>query len=265
MKKFFLLVFLAQICLLDLTAQVKERLPCIDKEFSVVVHITQDSLGNRIVTEQLIQEAVDTLNTYFAPICVSFAICEFRYIENYWYDDFNRANHWDEMQNLYNQNNRINLYFVREILDPAGACGFATLGGIRDLDEGGIVIKKQPLCMAGDGGNFRTLNHEMGHYFSLLHTFEGSGVELVSGTNCGTAGDGICDTTADPFVEGDDTGAYVNNECRFISGKRDAEGRFYNPIVGNIMSYYPDRCNCGFTHSQYMRMAQFYLGQKGMW
>jgi hypothetical protein len=108
----------------------------------------------------------------------------------------------------------------------------------------------------------------MGHYFGLSHTFEPGG-ELVDGSNCSTVSDGICDTPADPFVEGDNTADYVNANCKFISMKKDANGQYYDPIVGNIMSYYPNACKCsaglGFTHDQYLKMANTYLSNPGMW
>jgi len=102
-----------------------------------------------------------------------------------------------------------------------------------------------------------TLTHEMGHMFGLLHTFEGNGIELVNGSNCETEGDLICDTPADPFVEGDDMSLYIGEDCEFISIKLDSNFQYYQPDVGNIMSYYP--CSCGFTRGQYLKMAETFL------
>ena len=103
----------------------------------------------------------------------------------------------------------------------------------------------------------------MGHYFDLLHTFEGNGSELVNGDNCEVAGDGICDTPADPFVPNDEMADYMSG-CTFINGKVDINGEFYRPDVGNIMSYYP--CSCGFTTGQYIRMAETCVAASGsMW
>jgi hypothetical protein len=111
----------------------------------------------------------------------------------------------------------------------------------------------------------RVMQHEFGHYFGLPHTFEGSGAELANGSNCTTAGDLICDTPSDPYVDGDDPNSYVDGNCKFISMKKDANGQYYDPMVGNIMSYYSDACVCGFTHDQYMKMAKTYLSKIGMW
>lgn len=261
MRNFTFLLFAIFVFSTAGISQTKDRLPCIDKRFSIVVHIVKDSLKNPNITEAAIQSAMSTLNTDFAPICVAFSICEFRYIDNFAYDriakDTDNGRDFKEMQRQYNIKNRINMYFVQDITDaPAG--GFATLGGIKSVDSFGIVIKK-PLVLPGG----KLFSHEMGHYFGLKHTFEGNGIELANGSNCKTAGDEICDTPADPFVEGDNPANYVDANCRFISMKKDANGHFYDPLVGNIMSYYP--CSCGFTDEQYIKMATVYLSKIGMW
>ncbi|MCE3279265.1 MAG: hypothetical protein K0S44_1456 [Bacteroidetes bacterium] len=258
----YLISTLLLIIPLAICAQTQERLPCIDKTFSIVVHIVMDNSPAAGITEAQILENVDSLNKRFLPICVSFEVCEFRYIHNSLYNIIKDEN-WEEMQILYNVKNRINLYYVEDIQAPvAGACGFAGLGCITNLNAEGVVIKKLASCV---GSTSKTLAHEMGHYFGLEHTFEGSGTELVNGANCLTAGDQICDTPSDPFVVGTSPNSYVNGNCRFISMLTDANGDFYDPMVGNIMSYYPDNCACGFTHDQYMKMAKVYLTQIGMW
>jgi len=261
--KFFLInniinfVFLLSFVNESAYSQTKRRLPCIDKKFSVVAHIVLDSLGNPNMVEQDIYNNFNSLNNYFEPICVSFEVCEIRYISNSTYDIHSETTHWQDLQTLYHQKNRINVFYVSEILDPVGVAGYAGLGSITNLNGSGLVLRKS--------SSLRTLAHEMGHYFGLRHTFEGSGSELVNGNNCTSAGDGICDTPADPFIEGDDVSNYVDANCRFINTSLDANGEYYNPIVGNIMSYYPPYCDCGFTHQQYMKMAATYLGQTGMW
>jgi hypothetical protein len=259
MRSFTSLLFACFVFSTAAVSQTKDRLPCIDKTFSIVVHIVVDSLKNPNITEAAILNSLPDLNKNFAPICVSFNICEFRYIQNFAYDRITKnesaGRDFKEMQQQYNLKNRINIYYVEAITDVS-ACGFASLGGITTFDALGIVIKKS--CL-----DPKTLSHEMGHYFGLLHTFEGSGTELANGSNCATAGDQICDTPADPYVDGEPPSDYVDGNCRFISMKKDANGQYYDPLVGNIMSYYP--CSCGFTDQQYLKMASVYLSKTGMW
>ncbi len=242
-------------------AQKRTKLPCIDKEFSIVAHIVQDSLGNNGISSQQINNLVDQLNPIFDSICVSFKVCDLKYIKNFRYDTIDTLKgQWKELQQLFNVQNRINIYFVDEIKNPSGAQGFADLGSICDTMNGGVVLKKT--------STLRTIAHEMGHYFGLLHTFNigKSGVkELVNGSNCSTEGDGLCDTPADPYVKGSPLTNYIDSKCKFIYSTPDSNGQYFDPLVGNIMSYYPEACDCGFTHEQYLKMAKTYLSNPKMW
>jgi hypothetical protein len=249
----FLLILLCSFS--ALTAQTQERLPCIDKKFSVVIHIVVNNQPDAGITEAQIKQNINLLNDQFAPICASFEVCEFQYINNSYYDTVKNAN-WKEMQALYNVKNRINIYYVTEVSNPNDNAGFADTAGITHLTADGIVLKKSSTP--------RILFHQMGHYFGLLHTFEG-GTELANGSNSTTAGDKIGDTPADPYVMGADPSQYVNQNCKFIYMGTDANGQYFNPLTGNIMSLYPESCFCGFTHDQYMKMAKTYLANPAMW
>jgi len=229
-----------------------ESLPCLNKKFTIVAHIFRDSLGQPNVTENQVRQAVADMNPFFEPICVSFEVCEFRYHDNWQHDVIEDTDQEiPEITTKYNVERRINMYFVTFFTSPINACGLAELGGIGNPLSAFILIRKD--CV-----NARVFAHEMGHFFSLKHTFEGNGSELVDGSNCTVEGDGICDTPADPYVEGEDLALYVDNTCRFISNKTDLAGNYYNPDLGNIMSYY--ECDtCGFTWGQLTAMAQAYL------
>ena len=154
------------------------------------------------------------------------------------------------------------MFFVNSIDNDTAVCGFATLRGITILDAGGVVVKKE--CVTD---NATAIAHEMGHYFGLLHTFEGEGDELVDGSNCDTEGDRICDTAADPYIFTEPVTSYVdvNLGCRFINGRQDTNGEFYRPDVANVMSYYPEECKCGFTYGQLKAMADLCISASGMW
>ncbi|MEN0005010.1 MAG: M43 family zinc metalloprotease [Bacteroidota bacterium] len=269
MKTFVATVFALVISttfLLGQQLQTKQApLPCLNKKFSIVVHIVKDSLGNTNVDLAQIENSIDTLNVYFEPICVSFEVCDVREIDNFRYDFLRNQNEWSELQVQYHEKSRINLFFVEDIAFEPFACGFATPSGINILDEGGILIKKNPACFFP--GN-TAIPHEMGHYFGLLDTYEGNGIELVDGSNCETEGDQICDTPADPYTEGQLLEIYIDVSlgCRFIYTVPDANGQNYIPHVGNIMSFYPNSCHCGFTYGQYVRMANTCLSGEGrMW
>jgi len=233
-------------------------LPCLNKKFSIIVHIVKDSLGNSGITEAAILAKINGVNSYFSDICVSFEVCEFRYINNFQYDSLVAPVEWGLLQTDYHEANRINMFFVKRTNDGSS---FASFGGIANLNDGGIVMIKSHGVMV--------MTHEMGHYFGLHHTFEGSGTanaELVDGSNCLTAGDQVCDTPADPFIEESSQATWVDTvTCEYIYAGQDANGDYYTPYIGNIMSYY--KCaRCRFTYGQYERMANTYLNSNPkMW
>ena len=247
----------------------QDRLPCLNKKFPVVAHVVQDSFGMANISEDLIRENMKSLDSLFAPICVSFEICEINVIPNFQYDTLNTEEEWVDLQETYHRPNRINLYFVQFIgfpteNDALPACGLSTQEGITQFNTGGIVMMKGNCLQIGA----RSLAHEMGHFFGLLNTYgDGSRDELVDGSNCETTGDKICDTPADPYTYPDPTSGYVDveNGCRFISGLTDSNGGLYSPHVGNIMSGYSDDCRCAFSHDQFLLMAANYLKVAQMW
>jgi hypothetical protein len=110
-----------------------------------------------------------------------------------------------------------------------------------------------------DLGN-RLVPHEVGHNFNLIHTQDySSGFELVSGANCATAGDLVCDTPADPL----DWPAYPGASSTCVSGcpsvftcnfLESGTGATYAPSPTNIMSYYFP-CTHEFTLGQNNRMV----------
>jgi hypothetical protein len=178
---------------------------------------------------------------------LSFVVCKFNYIENWQFNMWDSQVHDDAARVLYYQPNTINIYFTGDIMNPAGAAGYAPLPPSDDF----VVIKQ-----------LGSLTHELGHFFGLLHTHEGGGSELVDRSDCLLNGDLICDTQSDP---GGDPATDLDFFCNLITGARDANGDFYEPPTDNIMSYWGP-CPCRFTPEQYLRMTQqYYLHRTNLW
>lgn len=230
--------------------QKKEKLPCIDKKFSIVAHIAIDKLGTKSTTPSEIQTALIELNSRFSNICISFEVCEYRYIDltNYY------APYWDAVKILYNVNNRVNMYFG--VMAGIHYGGDGDFMGVIDTSSSGLFFYNP------SGESFV---HNMGHFFGLTDTNEGSGSELVNGSNCKIDGDSICDTPSDPYLNGDTViTKYIDFKCNYIFTRRkDANDEYYTPKVCNAMSFYS--CGIEFTYDQYMKMAKTYLSKTGMW
>lgn len=222
------------------TLKAFTSVPCLNKKLSIIAYIVKDSLGQPGITEQDILDAIDTTNKDFAPICLSFEICEFIYVDNFQYDNYDMPKDEEEMLTLFYKPNIINMYFVTDVpSDPQ--CGHAYMPTGPDL----VVIKKS--CIPG-----LVISHELGHFFGLYHTFENSfGNEFANESNCQVAGDLLCDTEADP--EGT-----VDGACNYTGPYLDSNNEYYLPPVDNIMSYYGS-CRCRFTPEQYIRIANQYL------
>lgn len=217
-------------------------LPCLNQNFNVYVYVALSPNGATNFNVSQIEEALEATNKFFEPICLTFTLCKYDSIINYQFDNLLRPPSTLEITQQYPEEHRIVIY-VSETLEETNICGEASTGGF-------IEIKK--ICGSS------SLVHEMGHYFGLLHTFVGSGEENVDGSNCVTAGDGICDTPADPYIHHLATSGVVKYQagCTFIYSGLDANGQFYQPDMGNIMSYYG--CDCGFTRGQYLKMVETY-------
>ncbi len=156
----------------------------------------------------------------------------------------------------------LNMFFVQ---NSPGLCGYFSPSLDIVLITGGVC--SQP-------GN-TTIAHEVGHYFSLPHTFNGwegvwsgncdtlvktgmskpSNPEKVDGSNCHIAGDKFCDTKPD---YNPDRWSGVNCSFRFCTLRKDPNGVPVWPDSSLYMSYADDACVSRFSHEQVMAMRANY-------
>lgn len=155
----------------------------------------------------------------------------------------------------------VNLYFINTITQSNGNSveGYAYYPGNSPVSNR-IFVTNHAVSGADNG----TLVHEFGHYFGLLHTHEGTcegpfsnNAENVTrsgeNANCFTKGDLICDTDSDPKFTPSD---FDYTACTYEGIATDRFGQLYQPMTGNIMSFYPDNCGGYFTPGQYERIQQ---------
>ena len=88
-------------------------LPQLNKEFQVVAHIVMDVDSVPATPDAQVTSVMNTVNTYFSPIGVSFKVCEIRYIYNFQYLDTISDERITEMVNQNFAINRINIYYFK--------------------------------------------------------------------------------------------------------------------------------------------------------
>ena len=192
------------------------------------------------------------LNENYADQEIQFYLKEFKYVNNtLLYENPGGAKSVIEGQ-MNSNYDAINVFVVDQI---------------GDSDDGVTLAYWDP--PAGPNGDdwlvaaevyvddFEVLTHEVGHFFSLNHTFfgwestggwentqwsDGSSVginspagpnvknERADGSNCATSADRICDTPADYLFN-------YNPNCQYSDNAKDPSGILINPDPHNFMNY----------------------------
>lgn len=231
----------------------------------VIYHIIRRSNGTGGANVADLDEALDTVNARYAPVDLQFYRClEPNYIDN---DGLFAIVKSDSMPTLNmistnNNDNALNIYFCNYVVnaDSSSLCGLANF----PWNAGRWILMDNGCALNGS-----TLSHEIGHYFGLLHTHETSnGAEHVTRNsgdacyNCTTAGDGLCDTEADPELGS----ANLSASCNYTGTTLDTCTipdpdifTAYNPDPTNLMSYSLKECRDFFSPGQYAIILQSYL------
>lgn len=218
----------------------------------IKAHIIRNSNGSGGLSVSELDHAIAEINSIYADAYMEFFLCDgINYINDDKLCHFKKGDE-SSLTETNNVPGLINIYFTDYIEnnEEESICGYSDNVARNDV----IVMKSS--CAT----NNSSLAHELGHFFSLMHT-HGTGqttTELVDGSNCDTDGDGICDTPADPGL----TDANVNNFCEYTGCETDANGDKYVPDANNIMSYSRKACRNYFTPQQLARMYAFYLTTK---
>ncbi len=221
----------------------------------VFAHIIRRADGTGGMTNAELNAALTLLSQDLQPhnICISLAGTD-QILNNNFYNNslFSNAN---SIAATNAQPNAIDLYFCPNTSPSPGGTALAIPSGnlvIGGTWSGGIVVNTSHI-----------LSHEFGHCLGLFHThhgsIEGNCDECVSGSNCTTCGDFVCDTPADPFLNFN-----VNpSTCTWNGSALDpcGSGLPYNPDELNIMAYTYPSCMSYFTAGQGQRMRDYIATQ----
>ena len=230
------------------------------------IHLAGTSNGTGYRSEAAILDMVCELNEQYADQNIQFYIYQgFNYIAN------NTVNNNPGNASLIMNGNKVNNALNIFVCQSADSGGIGETLGYYSNQYDWIVMKKTEA-----NGYSNTLPHEVGHYFSLLHPFNGwdctwwqesihgnpvsstiapcpSGappfgsiqVEYVDGSNCNTAGDLLCDTPADYNL-----GFADNDDCNYTGNCMDPHGDVLQPMEDNMMSYFGGCPDYEFTPMQ---------------
>jgi len=212
----------------------------------VVAHIVRRDNGTGGLPLSQLDQAMIDLNVGYANTGMVFYLVDILYIDDT--DHYENINSDADIDALISESpvaDVINVYFT-EVLQKAGN-GLCGRGSFTTSTPQGIAMAND--C-SGTSWNPSTFPHEVGHFFDLFHTHEtANGDELVDGSNCGSAGDLLCDTPADPrlITDSEDAGYNCNSSCVYFGTETDANDDSYNPDTSQMMSYAPKTCRTVFS------------------
>lgn len=203
----------------------------------IFVHILRNDDGsNPAMSDADLKTNLDRMASFYRPHNICFTFVGRGFIDNTTWNTNYTTSMIDDLHAVNPHSDAIDIYVHKNGFDGSG-------GNAYDIPS--------PKCSVAAGASFN-FEHEIGHCLGLLHTFEtANGTECPNGSNCGSAGDLICDTPAD-FAGSQGFGSSCNfNGMQTI----DCDGNTfnYNPPTLNIMSYWAS-CYSEFTADQATRM-----------
>lgn len=231
----------------------------------ITFHMVATSLGQGRVKEYKVIEQLCALNRDYESVGMVFYLNggSFNYIDHdatYYTPGTTASATKMTLEKNSDGSNSVNVFICQNANTPNG---IGTTLGYYDPQKDWVVIRINDVNETSG-----TLSHELGHFFSLMHTFNGwdgepwsagnhgnpvssqtspNGVlnELANGSNCENAGDFLCDTPADYNL------GYGWNGCTpYTGGCMDFNGNLLNPDEPNFMGYFIGCSNYHFSNEQ---------------
>ena len=241
----------------------------------VTFHFIADDAGVGYPVEEQALEQLANLNGAYAPQEKIFYIDEIRRTANsliFYSPDSNLA---IAQMDIVRDDDAMDVFVTEDAEGNPSGLG-KTLAYYDQVNDWLVTRRDQ------FNGKAFTLNHETGHFFSLLHTFLGwecqpydiakhgnpvtitvspcisfIDVELNNGSNCLDGGDLICDTPPDyNFGLGWSVGG---DQCaEYDAGTMDPSGEVVDPMENNFMGYFLDCDEYVFTPLQQAAITSDY-------
>ncbi len=212
----------------------------VDAMVAMTMHVIRYDNGSEGLPQDQVDQCIVDLNSEVELTGLLF----FQEGPTIYHDDSDLAESvYDDFCTIVNTGavaNTVNCYFIPVYVGLCGVASFPSSGCQ------GVTVANG--CAASDW-NHSTFTHEVGHYFNLRHTHSTlGGDECVDGSNCASAGDGFCDTPADPKL----TDVVDWNTCDYLGTEQDAcgSGMPYDPDTTNIMSYSTKLCRTYLSTEQ---------------
>jgi hypothetical protein len=216
--------------------------------------------GAPAITLDSLKRTFAVLNRRFAPAKIQFYQAGMpRYIVNQIWSNPPDKQIATLMIDSFNLTRVVNIYFTN--LGSQGLCGYAyypNSGPGGPISRGAAMMSYS--CSGPESG---TLAHELGHFFSLPHPFQGTSGNPAGPTaervtrnanetaprlsaNCQTTGDFFCDTKADPYS--------ARWQCLSNPATFDINGDRFFADSSLIMSYAANTCRDIFSEQQMTAM-----------
>ncbi|KAG5922880.1 hypothetical protein E4U42_005179 [Claviceps africana] len=212
------------------------------------VHVVakDETVRGGYISAATVAKQIEVLRQTYSPVGVSFVHKDTSWtVDPSWAVDNNEE---DMKRTLRRGTYRdLNLYLLKELSGPAGTLGYCNFPSSRAgpasrlfyLDGCNVHVGSVPGGPLAGFNLGKTATHEVGHWFGLMHTFEGD--------NCHGAGDHV-----------DDTPAQASSSQGCPVGRDSCPDDPGPDPIHNYMDYSSDPCYEQFTPGQINRIQRLW-------